>query len=406
MKTFKEYLNSLQEQGFMRIQAGGQTIEKRGGQTIRDTTRGIDNRPTATPSVARPTATPSVPPPATIRNTSTTTRTSSPASSSTTTTQTSNQRLRQAQQSAAEVGKATGTSGLMNRTTGVSNRIQGYYDRLRNTMRQTGVGGSGANQNMNLRGVPMKNSYEPQGELIEQEATYNQRIGRDPSVPSHLFGGNASVRGSLERRFRSLSRQDRRSFKGGGGYARMNNSGDTMSQVVKRGEKEQERLSSKMVNTANWTDNQGRKVYAGNPPMRFNVKNSYELEGEQLQEKSLSKAQQRFFGMVRATQKGEMKAPSPEVAKAASSMKKGDVKDFAKTKHKGLPEKKEVKESSEDKKRDKRQERGGVGANVDYKKPPSKKSSNAELGIKPMTDEQREKRKKEMIAHLKKMRGR
>ena len=58
---------------------------------------------------------------------------------------------------------------------------------------------------------------------------------------------------------------------------------------------------------------------------------------------AVSKAQQRFFGMVRATQKGEMENPSPEVAKVASSMKKKDVKDFASTKHKGLPEKKEKK---------------------------------------------------------------
>lgn len=53
-----------------------------------------------------------------------------------------------------------------------------------------------------------------------------------------------------------------------------------------------------------------------------------------------SRAQQRFFGMVRAAQKGEMDSPSPEVAKAASSMKKSAVKDFASTKHKKLPEKK------------------------------------------------------------------
>lgn len=59
---------------------------------------------------------------------------------------------------------------------------------------------------------------------------------------------------------------------------------------------------------------------------------------------SVSKAQQRFMGMVRATQKGEMKNPSPEVQDAANSMKKKDTKDFASTKHKGLPEKKEVKE--------------------------------------------------------------
>ena len=61
---------------------------------------------------------------------------------------------------------------------------------------------------------------------------------------------------------------------------------------------------------------------------------------EVLHEKSVSKKQQRFFGMVRATQKGETKAPSSEVARVASSIKKSDAKDFAKTKHKGLPEKK------------------------------------------------------------------
>ena len=55
---------------------------------------------------------------------------------------------------------------------------------------------------------------------------------------------------------------------------------------------------------------------------------------------AVSKAQQRFMGMVYATKKGEMTNPSPEVAKAAASMKKKDAKDFASTKHKRLPEKK------------------------------------------------------------------
>ena len=59
-------------------------------------------------------------------------------------------------------------------------------------------------------------------------------------------------------------------------------------------------------------------------------------------EKAVSKKQQKFMGMVRAAQKGEG-ASSPEVAKVASSMKKKDVKDFASTKHKGLPEKKKAK---------------------------------------------------------------
>ena len=62
---------------------------------------------------------------------------------------------------------------------------------------------------------------------------------------------------------------------------------------------------------------------------------------------ALSKKQQRFFGIVRAIQKGEQAPTTPETAKAARDMKKGDVKDFASTKHKGLPEKKVSKESVE-----------------------------------------------------------
>lgn len=55
-----------------------------------------------------------------------------------------------------------------------------------------------------------------------------------------------------------------------------------------------------------------------------------------LLEKAKSKAQQKFMGMVYAAKKGE-KPASKEVAKAAKGMSKGDAKDYAKTKHKGLP---------------------------------------------------------------------
>lgn len=54
---------------------------------------------------------------------------------------------------------------------------------------------------------------------------------------------------------------------------------------------------------------------------------------------SKSKAQQRFFGMVDAYKKGEMKNASSKIKKAAKGMSMDDVKDFAETKHKGLPEK-------------------------------------------------------------------
>jgi len=54
---------------------------------------------------------------------------------------------------------------------------------------------------------------------------------------------------------------------------------------------------------------------------------------------AVSKAQQRFFGMVRATQKGEMKNPSSEILDVADDISVKDAKKMAKTKHKGLPEK-------------------------------------------------------------------
>ena len=68
---------------------------------------------------------------------------------------------------------------------------------------------------------------------------------------------------------------------------------------------------------------------------------------------AVSKAQQRFMGMVYATKKGDMTNPSPEVAQAAASMKKSDAKDFASTKHKKLPEKKVAKEATDFSQRDK-----------------------------------------------------
>jgi hypothetical protein len=67
-----------------------------------------------------------------------------------------------------------------------------------------------------------------------------------------------------------------------------------------------------------------------------------ETEEEPIAEKAVSKKQQKFMGMVHAAQKGE-KPASKEVAKTAKSMGKKDAKDFAATKHKGLPEKVKAK---------------------------------------------------------------
>ena len=65
----------------------------------------------------------------------------------------------------------------------------------------------------------------------------------------------------------------------------------------------------------------------------------YDMEGSFIAEKAVSKAQQKFMGMVYAVKKGA-KPMSKEVAQAASGMSKKEAKKFATTSHKGLPEKK------------------------------------------------------------------
>ena len=69
--------------------------------------------------------------------------------------------------------------------------------------------------------------------------------------------------------------------------------------------------------------------------------NVNEIVDDVLKEESKSKAQQRFMGMVRGVQKGDVnpKDVSNKVRKTAKDMKQSDVKDFAKTKHDKLPEK-------------------------------------------------------------------
>jgi hypothetical protein len=64
------------------------------------------------------------------------------------------------------------------------------------------------------------------------------------------------------------------------------------------------------------------------------------LSGLPIMEKAVSKQQQKFMGMVHAMQKGEkVKGASAELKKAAKGMSKKAAKDFASTKHAGLPKK-------------------------------------------------------------------
>jgi hypothetical protein len=77
----------------------------------------------------------------------------------------------------------------------------------------------------------------------------------------------------------------------------------------------------------------------------YMMSQEHDQEAMPVAEKAVSRQQQKFMGMAHAMQKGErIKGASPELKKVAKTMKKGDVEDFAKTKHKGLPEKKKKEE--------------------------------------------------------------
>ena len=113
---------------------------------------------------------------------------------------------------------------------------------------------------------------------------------------------------------------------------------------LKKIKKEVKKIEEKLVhgNYGNFIkgqklDKKKEKKYT--KPPYADLAASVDLEGEMLDEKALSKSQQRFMGMVYAYLKGEMPNASDEVKKAAKGMSKKDAKKYASTKHAKLPEK-------------------------------------------------------------------
>ena len=123
-----------------------------------------------------------------------------------------------------------------------------------------------------------------------------------------------------------------------------------MRRVVKKKSKKSDPLDVRtgIHNKVNTSPTQG-----GNE--RVGIMAHNELDGGLIVEKAMSKAQQRFMGMVYAAKKGEP-AASPEVAQSAKEITKKEAKKFASTKHKGLPEK--VKEEMDCGSDDKKTENG------------------------------------------------
>ena len=128
---------------------------------------------------------------------------------------------------------------------------------------------------------------------------------------------------------------------------------------------------------------------------------------------AVSKKQQRFFGMVRAAQKGEMENPPPEISKVAATTSMSSVKKFAKTKHKGLPEKKVASEGVMDaikkvklnKKKERKSPYSGRDAGAIAAKVMRQKQHNKYVNFLPVDEELDQKDKpyiKKLVKNLRK----
>jgi hypothetical protein len=193
--------------------------------------------------------------------------------------------------------------------------------------------------------IPMGYHIGSRGYLAKDEEgddSENKKNGNGES--SNGNGGNANGDGGIsEEGLRDwFGKSKSKDGKGGwvnvvtGGTCASDKPGEGIPKCVSSSKRasmsKKERVAAKAAKRRE-DPGQQKKTGASAPTM---VKTDRKIRNEE----AVSKKQQRFFGMVRATQKGEMENPSSEVAKAASSMKLKDVKDFAKTKHKNLPEKK------------------------------------------------------------------
>ena len=122
------------------------------------------------------------------------------------------------------------------------------------------------------------------------------------------------------------------------------------------------------------------------------LKMSYDMEGESIEENSKKTPYGAKADKAVASVRDQLDA---HIAKRLKEIRKRD---------KNKPAPIGVKEAAEDRLRDQRQERGGVDGNKRYDRPPARKATNKELGIRDFTPAEKEKRAKEVAAHLKKMR--
>ena len=147
----------------------------------------------------------------------------------------------------------------------------------------------------------------------------------------------------------------------------------------------------------------GIKV-AGITPAPRNMKVGDELGGESVDEGLTDLQRRRYLGRRPDESKERLKRSNERKAKkAALAALKKHAKGMKAGIYDSYEAEGEMTEEASDRARDEHQMRGGMAARKDYDRPPAKKLSNKELGIRDFTPAEKAKRAKEMAAHLKKM---
>jgi acylphosphatase len=117
--------------------------------------------------------------------------------------------------------------------------------------------------------------------------------------------------------------------------------------LYERVKKETKEATTKTVTSTTYSPDEAKnKTFQGTTNIKADGSVVVTKEGE-VTEKSVSKQQQKLMGLALSVKKGD--TPKSKVSKKVQDMSKDmskkDLEDFASTKHKGLPSKKETKET-------------------------------------------------------------
>jgi hypothetical protein len=176
--------------------------------------------------------------------------------------------------------------------------------------------------------------------------SYKYKSGRPAKTKEDL-----DTDGVMMTRQSNMSSEDRDPGADSGEYDREGDMAKEQMHTIMSAAKELHSMLKDEENLPEWVQKKITlaKEYIDSARDYMSSQHAERAEEEPVTEKAVSKKQQKFMGMAHAMQKGEkIKGASPELKKVAKTMKKGDVEDFAKTKHKGLPEKVKAKDKKEE----------------------------------------------------------